>query len=260
MNKTIFELIPAIDILDGKCVRLTLGDYSKVEEFSSNPEEIGKKWIDLGAQRIHIVDLNGAKEGYPVNFKVICNLIKKLPNIRIQVGGGIRNIDLVENYLKEGVSFIILGTRIFKDKPFLEEVVNKYRDSIIAGLDLKNNKIALSGWKETTDLNIEELRKSMSGIKQMVYTDITKDGTLSGPDLKRLEVVASSFSSNIIVSGGISSIDDITNILSLKKLKCPNISGVILGKSLYKGTVNLKDAIETVTNKLTKSNIDPSTD
>jgi phosphoribosylformimino-5-aminoimidazole carboxamide ribotide isomerase len=260
MSKVTFDLIPAIDILDGKCVRLTLGDYSNVEEFSSNPEEMAKKWVDLGAKRIHVVDLNGAKEGYPVNFKIICDLIKKLPNIKVQVGGGIRTTDLVENYLNEGVSFIVLGTRIFKDRLFLGEVVKKFQENIIVGLDLKNNKIALSGWKETTDLNVEELKKSMSVIKQMVYTDVTKDGTLTGPDLGRLEVVASSFSSNIIVSGGISSIDDIMEILSLKQLKCPNISGVILGKSLYKGRVNLKDAIQTVASKLTKADFDPSID
>ncbi len=254
MSEPSFEIIPAIDIIDGKCVRLRCGDYTNIEEYSSTPEEIAKKWVSLGAKRLHIVDLDGAKEGKPINFKVISNIIKKLPDIKIQVGGGIRTIEFIKNYLNEGVGFIILGTKIFKDKQFLKEVKDKYLANIIVGLDLRNNKIALSGWKETTDLNIEELKESMSDIKQIVYTDIAKDGTLSGPNLISLEAITLSFPSKIIVSGGISCIEDICQILKLKQLKCPNISGVVLGKSLYKETINLKDAIQIVTKKLTNAN------
>ena len=245
MNKNPFNIIPAIDILDGKCVRLTQGKYNQVEEFSANPQEIAKKWIDCGAKRLHIVDLNGAKEGYPVNFKII-SALTKTPGIEVQVGGGIRTHKTIKDYIDEGASYLILSTKAFKDKAFLKEVVNLYDRKIIIGLDLKNNRVALSGWQETSDTSISDLTEDMDGIKQIIYTDITKDGTLSGPNLKSLEEVAKSFKAEIIVSGGISKLEDIIAILKIKEQKCTNISGIILGKSLYKETINLTSAIKLV--------------
>ena len=238
-----FEIIPAIDILNGKCVRLTQGKYDKVEEFSTNPEEIAKRWIDYGAKRLHLIDLNGAKEGYPVNFKIISS-ITKLSGIRVQAGGGIRTKETIKQYLDEGVSYIILGTRAFQDKDFLKEVLDLYEEKIILGLDLKNNKIALSGWQETIDINLNNLEESFGNIRQIVYTDIVKDGTLNGPNLKSLSMVADSIKSKIIVSGGISGLEDILTILKLRKEKYRNISGVILGKALYKQKISLQEAIE----------------
>ena len=237
------EIIPAIDILDGKCVRLTQGQYDKVEEFSTNPEEIAKKWIGLGAKRIHLVDLDGAKQGYPVNFKVISR-IAKLTNIKVQVGGGIRTKETIKQCLNEGISYVILGTKAFQDKDFFKEILDLYDEKIILGLDLKNNRVALSGWQETIEINLNNLEEIFGNIKQIIYTDIAKDGTLSGPNLKSLEIVARSTKSKIIVSGGISSIEDIIAILKLKKESHQNISGIILGKSLYKQKIDLKEAIE----------------
>ncbi len=238
-----FEIIPAIDILDGKCVRLTQGQYNLVEEFSTKPEEVANKWVTYGAKRIHLVDLDGAKKGYPVNFKDISK-ITKIPGIKVQVGGGIRTKETIEQYLNEGVSYLILGTKAFQDKDFFKEVLKEYGEKIILGLDLKNNKVALSGWQETIEININNLEELFGNIKQIIYTDISKDGTLSGPNLNSLDAIAGSVKSKIIVSGGISGMEDILAILKLKKEKHHNLAGVILGKSLYKQKIDLKEAIE----------------
>ena len=244
-----FEIIPAIDILDGKCVRLTRGKYNKAEEFSTNPLEVAKKWIDTGAKRLHVVDLNGAKEGYPANRNTILDIVKHC-KVKIQLGGGIRTSETIEKYLNEGVSFVVLGTQAFKDPEFLKKMLNLYGEKIIVGLDLKNKKIALSGWTETSNLTINELSKYFDGIKQIIYTDISKDGTLTGINLKSIEEVAEAVKSNLIVSGGISSIQDIGAILNLKKQKHPHISGVITGKALYKGMIDLAEVIEFVDKQL----------
>ena len=241
-----FEIIPAIDILDGKCVRLTQGQYDKIEEFSTDPEEIAKKWIACGAKRLHLVDLDGAKEGLPVNFKVIYK-IAKIPGIKVQVGGGIRTKETISKYLNEGLSFIILGTKAFQDKDFYKEVVKEHGEKIILGLDLKNNQIALSGWQETIEINLNNLEEHLGKINQIIYTDVSKDGTLSGPNIKSLEAIASSLKSQIIVSGGVSCIEDVHAVMKLKKDRHRNISGIILGKALYKQKIDLQEAI-----KLTK--------
>ncbi len=255
MNNIDFDLIPAIDILNGKCVRLTQGQYDQVEEFSTNPKEVAKKWIDLGAKRLHIIDLNGAKEGYPYNFNVISEIIKTTNTI-IQVGGGIRTLESIKNYLNEGASYLILGTKIFKDSTFLNDVIESFTNEVILGLDLKNDKVALSGWQETSDISLDSLKNSVLGkIKQIIVTDISKDGTLSGPNIKLVENVSGLFNSKIIVSGGISDANDITQILNLKANGRNNITGAILGKSLYKGTIDLVSTLELVRNKLNKQNI-----
>ena len=244
MEKTdIFDIIPAIDILGGKCVRLTQGEYGRVEEFSTDPEEIAKKWISFGAKRIHVVDLDGAKQGYPVNFNVISKIIK-ISGVKVQVGGGIRNKEAVEKYLDEGACYVILGTKAFQDKDFFKNLLKLFGERIILGLDLKDGKAALSGWQETIEINLNNIEEYMGNVEQIIYTDISKDGTLSGPNLKSLEVVAGSIRSKIIASGGISSMEDIIAILKLKREKCRNIAGVILGKSLYKQKIDLREAIE----------------
>lgn len=253
MSNNSFDLIPAIDILDGKCVRLTQGKYNEVEEFSTDPEEVAKKWVGCGADRLHLIDLNGAKEGEPVNFKVISRIVRAV-GVKVQVGGGVRSHKVIKDYLNEGVSYLILGTRAFKDRNFLEEVKKLYSENIIIGLDLKNNKVAVSGWQETSEIEINQIPEYIEGIKQVIHTDITKDGTLAGPNLSSVKEIAGVLQSNIIVSGGLSSIDDIVEILNVKKQKYSNISGVILGKSLYKGTIDLSSAIELVRKEMTSKN------
>ena len=247
--KDLFEIIPAIDILDGKCVRLTQGQYNKVEEFSNNPIDIAKRWVDLGAKRLHVIDLNGAKDGYPANLKIITQLTRDV-KATVQVGGGVRTLKTIKDYLNVGVKYLILGTKAFQDNKFLKEVLGLYNEQIIVGLDLRNDKVAVSGWQKTTDLGIEQLTSEMIGVKQIIYTDITKDGMLSGPNLKSVSEIASIFNSNIIVSGGMSTLDDIVSLLNLKKKGFTKISGAILGKSLYKGTIDLTSAIQAVEKEL----------
>lgn len=238
-----FEIIPAIDILDGKCVRLTQGLYNQVEEFSCDPLEVAKRWVHEGADRLHIVDLDGAKEGKPINQKIISKLAE-ISNIKIQVGGGIRTKKTITEYLQIGVNYLIIGTKAFQDKDFFKELIKEFGERIILGLDLKDNKLAISGWLETVDINFNKLNDFFSGVSQIIYTDTSKDGTLSGPNITTLKEIASSTTAQIIASGGISSIKDIISIAQLKKERYSNLSGVILGKSIYKGTIKLSEAIE----------------
>lgn len=246
-NEDNFELIPAIDILGGKCVRLTKGMYNKVEEYSKNPVEIAKKWLSFGAKRLHIIDLDGAKEGYPVNFKVIAKIASGT-NAILQVGGGVRTHEVISNYLSCGINYLIIGTKAFEDKGFLTEVVGQYGDKIIVSLDIKRDKVALSGWQETLNVDLSKLSLEFKDIKQVIYTDTNRDGTLSGPNLESLEGIAALFKSKVFVSGGVSKVEDILEILKIKKSSHPNINGVILGKSLYEGTIDLANAIG-ITNK-----------
>lgn len=239
-----FEIIPAIDILDGKCVRLTQGYYNQAEEFSTDPVEVANKWIKCGAERLHLVDLNGAKEGHPVNFNVLSDIRKISSHIKIQAGGGIRTEETIKKYLNEGINHVILGTKALQDAKFFKKVTDQYGEKIILGLDLKDGRAGVDGWQETIEINLNNLTGTANGISQIIYTDISKDGTLSGPNLRSLETIAGSTRSKIIASGGIADIQDIVAILKLKKEKCPNISGVILGKSLYKQKIDLREAIE----------------
>ena len=249
MKENSFEIIPAIDILDGKCVRLTQGKYDLAEEFSSNPKEVAKRWADAGANRLHVVDLNGAKEGYPVNFKVIRNLARSV-KIKVQVGGGVRTHKDIKDYLSEGVNYLILGTKAFMDPTFLKDSLKTFNEQIIIGLDLKSNKIAVSGWQETLDITMDTVVENLSNVRQIIYTDISKDGMLSGPNIKSIEKIAGLFKSNIIVSGGISSLNDIISVLNIKKQRHKNITGVVVGKSLYKGNIDLANAISVVEKEL----------
>lgn len=246
MNTESFDVIPAIDILDGKCVRLFQGNYDKVEEFFTSPDNVAKNWVEAGAKRLHIVDLNGAKEGYPVNFKTIKQIIKSVraKNVKLQVGGGVRTLDDIKNYLELGVDFLILGTKAFEDKAFFEEALGLFGQKIILSLDLKDKKLALRGWQEGIDVKFSDLNEYIGSVKQVVYTDINKDGTLSGPNLDSIKEIAKLLKTGIIVSGGISTLNDIVAILNAKKDSCPNIQGVILGKSLYKETIDLRSAIK----------------
>lgn len=241
--KDSFEIIPAVDILNGKCVRLTQGMYNQVEEFSSDPASVAKRWEEEGASRIHVVDLDGARKGITENKETILKLIKAT-KAKVQVGGGIRSIESAKEYFDGGASYVILGTKAFEDRLFLNKALKTFNEKIILGLDLKKNKIGLSGWKETIEIDFNKLSSELADIKQIIYTDISKDGTLSGPNIESIEKVASSFSSKIIVSGGIKNLEDIISILKIRMKGHKNIVGVILGKSLYKGTISLSAAIK----------------
>ena len=242
MDRDSFEIIPAIDILGGRCVRLFQGDYSLAEEFSPDPLEVANKWTHMGATKLHIVDLDGAKEGLPRNFEIISK-IAGLKEVKVQVGGGIRSHQTIEEYLEVGINKVILGTKAFIDRNFVREAITRYGKKVIIGLDLKNKKIALSGWQQLIDIDLNKIPEMLEGVDEIIYTDVSKDGTLEGPNFKSLEEISNLFKQKIIVSGGISEIGDVLKLIELKKKSLANISGVILGKSLYKGSIDLSLAI-----------------
>ena len=234
------ELIPAIDLLDGKCVRLSQGDYNKSVIYGDNPIEMALHWQGLGAERLHIVDLDGAKSGLPTNHEIIAEIASTL-SIPIEVGGGIRNVDTIEKLLSDGVDRCIVGTKAATDSEWAKEVFKKYGDRLILGIDAFNGKIAVKGWLETTELTAIDLALSLkaSGAKRIIYTDISRDGMLAGPNISDTVNLAENTGMSIIASGGMSSINDIIALNSKNA-----IESVILGRALYTGDIDLTEALE----------------
>ena len=233
------KIFPAIDIKDKKCVRLLKGNFDDKKIYNITPIDQAKKYKDFGFNYLHIVDLDGALTGETINFNIIEDIINKL-NIKIEIGGGIRSLDKIQNYLDIGADKVILGSAAFKDKSFLKKACKTYKNQIALGLDAKKGFIAISGWKEETDLNALEFLKDVNnfGISRLIYTDIERDGTKTNPNLEETIKVAEISNSPVIVSGGVSSIKDIENI---KNLNNKNIEGVIVGKAIYDGDINLKE-------------------
>lgn len=231
-------IYPAIDILDGKCVRLTQGDYDKSVIYSDNPENVAVRWKNCGAKYLHIVDLNGARLGKPVNTKTVQAVLKNV-DIPIQLGGGIRTLENIDMYIKMGVSRVILGTSAVQSEQFISNAVLKYREKIAVGVDAKNGFAATDGWENVSGKSALELAFAMQrcGVGTIIYTDIATDGMLKGPNLVAMEKMTSAVSVNIIASGGVSSAADI------ERLKKTGVSGVIIGKALYSGNVKLEDCI-----------------
>jgi len=233
------KIFPAIDIKDKKCVRLLKGNFDDKKIYNITPIDQAKKYKDFGFDYLHIVDLDGALTGETINLNIIEDIINKL-NIKIEIGGGIRSLDKIQNYLDIGADKVILGSAAFKDKSFLKEACKSYKNQIALGLDAKKGFVAISGWKEETDLNALEFLKDVNnfGISRLIYTDIERDGTKTNPNLEETIKVAEISNSPVIVSGGVSSIKDIENIKSLNN---KNIEGVIVGKAIYDGDINLKE-------------------
>tara|TARA_B100000586_G_scaffold192991_1_gene142235 strand:- start:4837 stop:5562 length:726 start_codon:yes stop_codon:yes gene_type:complete len=233
------KIFPAIDIKDKKCVRLLKGNFDNKKVYNVAPLDQAKKYKDFGFNYLHIVDLDGALTGETVNLNIIKEIINKL-NIKIEIGGGIRSLDKIQNYIDIGADKVILGSAAFKDKNFLKEACRLYKNQIALGLDAKKGFVAISGWKEETDLNALEFLKDVNnfGISRLIYTDIERDGTKTNPNLEETVKVAEISNSPVIVSGGVSSINDIENI---KSLNSENIEGAIVGKAIYDGDINLKE-------------------
>ncbi|HJN84624.1 MAG TPA: 1-(5-phosphoribosyl)-5-[(5-phosphoribosylamino)methylideneamino]imidazole-4-carboxamide isomerase [Candidatus Pelagibacter bacterium] len=233
------KIFPAIDIKDKKCVRLLKGNFDNKKVYNVAPLDQAKKYKDFGFNYLHIVDLDGALTGETVNLNIIKEIINKL-NIKIEIGGGIRSLDKIQNYIDIGADKVILGSAAFKDKNFLKEACRLYKNQIALGLDAKKGFIAISGWKEETNLNALEFLKDVNnfGISRLIYTDIERDGTKTNPNLEETVKVAEISNSPVIVSGGVSSINDIENI---KSLNSENIEGAIVGKAIYDGDINLKE-------------------
>lgn len=233
-------VIPAIDLKDGQAVRLYKGDYNQKTVYSNNPEELAKEFETMGAKWLHVVDLDGAKDGKCINLETI-RKIKQTTNMSLELGGGIRNMETVALYLDEvGIDRVILGTAAINDPQFLKEAISKYgAKKIVVGVDVKNGYVSTSGWLKTSDVPyldfIKELEKI--GVEYIVVTDISKDGTLQGPNFKMYEQIASVSKINFVVSGGIK---DKQNILDVAK---KDYYACIVGKAYYEGKVDLKEAI-----------------
>jgi phosphoribosylformimino-5-aminoimidazole carboxamide ribotide isomerase len=235
-------IYPAIDIIDGKCVRLTKGDYSQKTVYSNNLLDIAASWVEAGSKYLHIVDLDGAKAGSTVNFKNIIEIRRSFPNIFIQVGGGIRDTNSIEQYLSHGVDRIILGTKILKNKEFIYTLDKVTRKSLAIDIAIKDGALAGDGWENTENEDVESFIKFLESqdIEMFVITDISKDGMMQGINKKSIESVLKFVTTRAIISGGVTSKQDIQNILTMNK---EIIDGMIVGKALYENKILLSEAI-----------------
>ncbi len=235
-------IIPAIDVKNGRCVRLTQGRMDSETRYSDDPAEVARRWEAAGAELIHLVDLDGAVEGSARNFEVIRRIAGSV-KVPVQVGGGIRDIKTAGTYLEMGgVKRIIIGTIAYEDPDLLKELIRRYPGRIAVGIDAKDGNVAIKGWETVTDLKAVTLAKRLEGegIACIIFTDISRDGTLSGPNVQATQEMARSVRIPVIASGGISSIKDI------ESYKGTGIQGIIVGKALYAGNVDLREAISAV--------------
>jgi phosphoribosylformimino-5-aminoimidazole carboxamide ribotide isomerase len=237
------KIIPAIDIQNGNCVRLKQGDFSQETIFHNNPVDMAQKWINEGAERLHIVDLDGARLGNPVNISIVSNICKEFPDIPIQIGGGIRDLKTAENYLLAGARFIIIGTKAVEDPNFVKLLCDKFPGKVIIGVDAKNGEVAIKGWKSISKKNAVKLSQEFEdyGVTEIIYTDIEKDGMMKGLNISATVDLAKNVNIPIIASGGVSCIDDIHKIGTYVE---SGISGVIIGRALYEKKINIKEAKE----------------
>lgn len=243
MKKAAFTIYPAIDILGGNCVRLYKGDYDRQTIYGS-PIEMGKRWELQGAEWLHLVDLDGAKQGQAVNHKVIEQIAAEV-RLKLQVGGGIRTMQQVEAYLESGVERVILGTAAIKDPLFVKQALKRFGEQIVIGIDAKEGKVATEGWIEASTISALELIQQLvdAGARHVIFTDISRDGTLEGPNMLGTLELAKRSGVSVIASGGVSSLADIQQLAALAK---EGITGVIVGKALYEPSFTLAEALEAV--------------
>ena len=232
-------LLPAIDLYDKKAVRLYKGDYQNMTVYSDNPIEIAKDFESCGAKYIHMVDLEGAKDGTTPNIAIVEQVAKET-SLFVEIGGGIRSMETVDRYLCAGVSRVILGTAAVKAPDFLKAAVAKYGEKIAVGADVKDGKIAIRGWLETADVTLDEFLANMEaiGVKNVICTDISKDGAMRGTNLALYKELSEKYKLDITASGGVSGMDDV------KQLRAMDIYGAIIGKAYYTGAIDLREALE----------------
>lgn len=237
-------LIPAIDLLGGKCVRLLRGEYDKATEYSADPVEVAQTWRAGGAKRIHVVDLDGAKSGQPVNEGLILEIAREA-GVPIEVGGGIRSIEQIERYLSSGVDRVILGTAAFRDRDLLARAGKDHSGHVWVGIDGRNGRVAVEGWIEETTTSVYDLAKvcEQAGVGGVIFTDIARDGALVGPNLESLSEMCHQVRMPVIASGGISSLDDLR---AIRSLGLSQIEGIITGKALYAGAFTIEEGVATV--------------
>jgi phosphoribosylformimino-5-aminoimidazole carboxamide ribotide isomerase len=234
-------LIPAIDVKGGRCVRLRQGRMDDVTEFSDDPVAMATRWIEAGAKRLHVVDLDGAVVGRPVNAGVVQAIARKFPAIPIQIGGGIRDEDSVQAYLEAGVQYVIIGTKAISAPHFVNDLCLEFPGHIIVGLDAKDGKLAIKGWSKLSNHDVIDIaqRFEQDGVTAIVYTDISRDGMLTGVNIAATVGLARAVNIPIIASGGVTHLDDVKSLCEVAE---EGIAGVIIGRALYEGSIDLADA------------------
>ena len=233
------KIFPAIDIKDKKCVRLVKGDFDNKTEYEISPIDQAGKYKDHGFKNLHIVDLDGALTGNTVNLKIIQAIVEKY-DLKIEVGGGVRSIDSIQKYVDSGVEKVILSSAAIKNKEFLKEACSKFKNKIALGLDAKNGNLSVSGWKENLNTKTLDFLKEVNdfGVSRLIYTDINRDGTKASPNFEETIKIANISKCPVIISGGVSSINDIKRA---KELNNKNIEGIIVGKAIYDGDITLEE-------------------
>ncbi|GCE24639.1 1-(5-phosphoribosyl)-5-[(5-phosphoribosylamino) methylideneamino] imidazole-4-carboxamide isomerase [Dictyobacter alpinus] len=234
-------ILPAIDIKDGRCVRLFQGDYAQVTTYDTDPVQVALRWQEAGASWLHLVDLDGAKEGYPVNAELI-KRIRAATSLHIELGGGMRTLEHIEQILGLGVDRVILGTIAITNRQLLQQALERWGERIVVGLDARDGLVAIAGWLETSQVKAVDLAHELSelGVKRFIYTDIARDGALTGPNLIALTEMQQAVSSALIASGGVSSLADLQALASI------HVEGTIVGKAIYTGAVDLAAAIRDI--------------
>ena len=238
-------IIPAIDLKDGQCVRLRQGRMEDSTVFSDNPVEMARHWQAQGARRLHLVDLNGAFAGEPVNGEIVKHIARALPELPLQIGGGIREMATIAAYLDAGVSYVILGTRAVEDPEFVETACREFPDHVIVGLDAKDGMVATDGWAKVSNMPAEDLARKFAdcGVSAIVYTDISKDGMMQGVNVEATVRLAERSAIPVIASGGITTLDDVAALKEAAgKVQGGSIIGAITGRAIYEGTLNLSEA------------------
>jgi phosphoribosylformimino-5-aminoimidazole carboxamide ribotide isomerase len=238
------DVLPAIDLLEGQCVRLYQGDYDRSQVFNDNPGDVAKQWAEQGATWLHVVDLDGAKTGKVVNLSAIASILAAV-SVPVQVGGGLRDRSSVAQLLELGVQRVILGTVAVEQPQLVAELCQEFPGQIVVGIDARSGLVATRGWLETSEVLATQLAQQMQeiGAAAIIYTDIHRDGTLTGPNLEALRELATELTIPVIASGGVSSVTDLLSLLSLEPL---GVTGVIVGRALYTGDISLKAALQAI--------------
>lgn len=234
-------VIPAIDLKDGACVRLRQGLMEDSTVFSDDPAAMARKWVEQGAKRLHLVDLNGAFAGEPVNGEVVKAIAKAYPELPIQIGGGIRSLETIQHYLDAGVTYVIIGTKAVKEPEFVKQACDAFPGHIIVGLDAKDGYVATDGWAEVSSVKATDLAKQFAadGVSEIVYTDIARDGMMQGVNIEATVEMARAGNIPIIASGGITNMDDIKGLMAVAH---EGITGAITGRAIYEGSLDLAEA------------------
>lgn len=238
-------LIPAIDLKNGQCVRLRQGRMDDVTVFSDDPVSVARRWLDEGASRIHVVDLDGALKGTPVNLRIIEKIAAACGDVPVQAGGGIRDEDTVQQYLDAGVSYIIIGTKAVNAPHFLRDLCLEYPRHIIVGIDARDGRVAVDGWSKLSHHGVVDLAKQCEhdGVEAIVYTDIGRDGMMNGFNVESTRALATAVNTPILASGGVATLEDLR---LLKTLEEDGVTGAVIGRALYEGGLNFKDCMKAV--------------